>query len=184
MEERMVMTFPSDENHKGLRRLSRKDGNPDSTLNLALLDEADRWHFHAYDYGWRRVVLDDRSDQSPLDPWPRSWFDEHSVAVAEAYWRRRLNRPAPDEIEYRAGPRSAEDIEWVTRAANRARAAIEAFTSRSKAAFRDPRNIKHLEREQTSLGIVAKPHYVADAVPDTIAGQPWHPEIPSTEESA
>ena len=168
----MVTTFPSDENHKDLRRLSRKDGRHDSTLNLDLLDEADRWHFHAYDYAWRRVVLNDQADQSPLDPWPRSWFDEHSVRIAELYWRRRLNIPSPDETGYRAVPRSDEDIEWATRATNRARAAIEASTARNRAAFRLPRDAK-LEREKTALGVGAKPQYVTGEIPDTIAGQPW-----------
>jgi hypothetical protein len=119
--------------------------------------------------------MNDRTDQSPLDPWPRSWFDEHSVRIAERYWRRRLNTPSPDEIDYRAVPRSDEDIEWATRAANRARATIEAFAARNRAAFRLPRDAK-LEREETALGVGAKPRYVADEIPDTIAGQPWRAE--------
>ena len=55
---------------------------------MSALAADERWHWHAYDYGWRRVALGDVTDVSPIDP-QRVWFDADLVEVAERYWRAR-----------------------------------------------------------------------------------------------
>jgi hypothetical protein len=60
------------------------------------LSEDDRWLWHAYDYGWRRVVLDDVAKTSPIDR-DGVWFDAALAYSAETFYRRKFNKPAPGE---------------------------------------------------------------------------------------
>jgi hypothetical protein len=46
------------------------------------LTEAERWNYHAYDYGWRRVFLSNHGGSSPIDPDGR-WFDNDGATQAE-----------------------------------------------------------------------------------------------------
>lgn len=73
--------FPSLSHHARLRQSHRQGG-------VSALAADERWHWHAYDYGWRRVALGDVTDVSPVDP-QRVWFDADLVEVAERYWRAR-----------------------------------------------------------------------------------------------
>lgn len=53
-----------------------------------------RWHWHAYDYGWRRVFLANRNEFSPIDP-EGVWFIATLADSAEEYYRRTNWRPKP-----------------------------------------------------------------------------------------
>lgn len=53
--------------------------------------DEDRWQWHAYEYGWRRVFRDDQAKRSPIDR-GGDWFDEGLVLQAAAYFR----KPADD----------------------------------------------------------------------------------------
>lgn len=44
------------------------------------------WQYHAYDYGWRRVYLFSKSDQSPIDP-QGQWFNGKMTEAAEKFFR-------------------------------------------------------------------------------------------------
>jgi hypothetical protein len=46
--------------------------------------DEDLWAWHAYDYGWRRVILRCRDDNSPIDP-DKRWFDGRLAAEAEVF---------------------------------------------------------------------------------------------------
>jgi len=50
--------------------------------SLEKLGTEDLWRWHAYDYGWRRVMLGDQRRISTLDPEGR-WFDAALAADAE-----------------------------------------------------------------------------------------------------
>ena len=58
------------------------------------LSDAQRWNWHSYDYGWRRVYLHSTTNFSPLDP-QEAWFDPQSVAMAEAMFRAKVERRFP-----------------------------------------------------------------------------------------
>jgi hypothetical protein len=66
--------FPSRENQKVLLRLCEKSKDD--------LEERDRWRWHAYDYGWRRVFLFDRNPRSPIDP-DGDWYNEEFADQVE-----------------------------------------------------------------------------------------------------
>ena len=74
-------TFPSPTHHAHLRQSARSRRLADDEL----------WHWHAYDYGWRRVMLGDTRQTSPIDP-QGSWWDAPLVARATAFWRSRDDR--------------------------------------------------------------------------------------------
>ncbi len=120
------------------------------------MSDEDRWRWHAYDYGWRRVMLDDFTKRSPIDD-AGEWFNASGAREAELFFRRKFNRPekpsvpAPSHADavrtnWRSIPGSqltaAElalaraDIE---RMAAEARRNIEKFAARSDAAFREKR---------------------------------------------
>lgn len=50
------------------------------------LTDDELWHWHAYDYAWRRVFLTARQDKSPADPTGR-WFNATLADHAEAALR-------------------------------------------------------------------------------------------------
>jgi hypothetical protein len=105
--------FPSPEDRAALQEQRTKIG-------LAAFSPGDRERYHAYDYGWRRVVLNDFAKTSPIDPegdvpGQGSWFRQQRVEQTEAMWRRHFDdaskysrrRPAfeppanakPDQVE-------------------------------------------------------------------------------------
>lgn len=91
-------TFPSGANrtalHQKLQAIS--GGKEANKLDLNLLSTEERWHWHAYDYGWRRVIKSDRQPVSPIDP-DGDWYDAALAQAAELYWRRRFNKPTPKD---------------------------------------------------------------------------------------
>jgi hypothetical protein len=88
--------FPSHEDRKALLRAIEAAG---WNLDRALCEE-DRWRWHAYDYGWRRVQLGDDARAAPIDP-GGVWFDEVLAGMAEQFHARRRpdQRPSnPDSV--------------------------------------------------------------------------------------
>lgn len=51
------------------------------------------WHYHAYDYAWRRMIFGDQSDRSPADP-DGKWFNSALVEAAQDIFRK-LPRERP-----------------------------------------------------------------------------------------
>lgn len=132
----------------------------------------ERWFYHAYDYGWRRVVLFDSSDQSHIDP-DKLWFDARLAAQAEAMWRKHFRRPAP----LRQAPPSSAEVAAVTALASKARANVRDWAAHGRTAMRGPKE-NTIADAQASLGLSSKPQpaFVSSAVPDTMYGKPRAPE--------
>lgn len=72
-------TFPTVEDRLAL--ISKR-----SSVGIAQMTHEDRLRHHSYDYAWRRVVLSEAKDQSPLDP-EHMWFSDVMVRKAERMWR-------------------------------------------------------------------------------------------------
>lgn len=72
-------TFPSRPHLASLRQNLRKGGS-------ATLSVPDKWLWHAYDYGFRRVVLGDMQPFSPIDALGE-WFTADLVEAAEKFYR-------------------------------------------------------------------------------------------------
>jgi hypothetical protein len=96
--------FPSVEQWETLKRARNEGGG------LKALGGRERQWYHAYDYGWRRVRLNDRAQTSPIDP-QGEYFDEPDVLRAEAMWRERFTQPKPRYVRDETPPpgTSAED---------------------------------------------------------------------------
>jgi hypothetical protein len=62
-------------------------------FDRAFTDAETRYQWHAYDYGWRRVVLGDRRRLSPIDE-GGVWFDARLADEAEAMFRRKFGKRA------------------------------------------------------------------------------------------
>jgi hypothetical protein len=63
-------------------------------------EEQDLLHWHAYDYGCRRIILRTRDDNSPIDS-DRRWFDAKLAAIAEIFYARKFNlQEAPRRKAY------------------------------------------------------------------------------------
>lgn len=120
--------FPGDADHRRLHadRIKAK-------ISVASLSADNRRRYHAYDYGWRRVLLDDR--RSPLDP-EGEWFDAVLADQAERYWRIKHNKPTREEQRRRraaavtpaeeAAARGDYERAALFRAQDRERAALKA----------------------------------------------------------
>ncbi len=77
--------FPNDEHYKALSEKGFGGRTSDDDL----------WAWHAYTYGWRRIMLQTRDDISPIDV-RHEWFNASFAAAAEIYWSQKLRIRAPD----------------------------------------------------------------------------------------
>lgn len=59
-----------------------------------LLTDEERWHYHAYDYGWRRIYLNSRNDRSPIDK-KGAWFNSALADDAEKMFRSVTGKDKP-----------------------------------------------------------------------------------------
>jgi len=73
--------FPSTKDLRGLRQKLKNGG-----YHWTSLTDAERWRYHAYDYGFRQAHFNDRSRFYPLDPDGR-WYDEHYAKQTERFYR-------------------------------------------------------------------------------------------------
>jgi hypothetical protein len=120
---------------------------------IATFDEFELWYWHAYTYGFRRVVLGAFEFTSPIDPEGR-WYGDDQVRAAERYYRKRLGRPvkpfhpkvAQDVVRDDCRRISAHDLtdaehdvldSEIADLADRARLNIARAERKWKAAFRD-----------------------------------------------
>jgi hypothetical protein len=55
-------------------------------VGISGLTDDELWLWHAYDYGFREVVLHDKALQSPIDPYGE-WHDPHMVMNAARFYR-------------------------------------------------------------------------------------------------
>lgn len=104
--------FPSKTDLKALRQKFRPSGyeSSGSTRNLS---EDELWRWHAYDYGFRSIILGDKNTRSPIDP-TGQWFDKHLVWSAEGFYRAMVGARSDrtqDSIDER-NCRQAEAAEW------------------------------------------------------------------------
>lgn len=84
-----MSTFPHMAHRDDLKSKCRRkghDGQELPGLYLEQLSREDRFFWHAYNYGFRRIALGLVDDKSPIDP-ERKWFDAELAAIAEAFWR-------------------------------------------------------------------------------------------------
>lgn len=118
------------------------------------MSEDDRWNWHSYDYGWRRVMLGDYGTVSPIDP-GGEWFSLDGVMRAERFFREVFKRPklapwskpsSPDAIRTDCRKIPATELTdaerdliepEISRMADEARANIAKAAARSKQAFAD-----------------------------------------------
>lgn len=56
------------------------------------MSEADLWRYHAYAYGFRRVVINNFDRQYPRDELGE-WFNHDMAAKAERWYRAKLGKP-------------------------------------------------------------------------------------------
>jgi hypothetical protein len=127
------MEFPSDAHRQALLQSCHRDLKKE-TLSLAPLTDEQRWFWHSYDYGWRRVIMEDFSKQSPIDR-SGEWYDASLARAAEDFYRRKFNKPRQQP---RPDP-TPEDIAEVEVICNKIRANIARFVERSQQAFRPRR---------------------------------------------
>jgi hypothetical protein len=74
--------FPSDGHRQKLK----------TKASSSTLDTEDLWYWHAYEYGWRRVMIG--GDDLPVDPEKR-WFNAELAAAAEVFFCRKFNKRPP-----------------------------------------------------------------------------------------
>lgn len=150
--------FPSDDDRKRLQ-----------ALKLSAMSDDDRWRWHSYDYGWRRVMQSDFGKASPLDP-KGEWFNALGAAKAESFFRLKFKRPVKPPIP---APSHADAVrtDWakiprpeLTAAEaelsdqrregliERAKAAIAAAEKRWREAFRGPRRWRGTEVQEAKRG--------------------------------
>lgn len=149
-ESRPEQPFPSEGNHNRLRRsLMDHKGSMESFTDLEC------WWWHAYDYGWRRVMLGERNHQSPIDP-DGDWCNTLLVDQAEVFWRAKTHRNPPktwsramseDDVREEcrripSGDLTRAEHEFldpeVEEMAAKVRGDFEAFAKRSKRAMLGP----------------------------------------------
>ena len=74
--------YPSQDHYQALRRQLRSDG-------YGSFSTAQLWHWHGYDYGWRRAYLHENQDTSPIDTGGQ-WFDPELATAAENFFRTKI----------------------------------------------------------------------------------------------
>jgi hypothetical protein len=79
----MPPSFPSEAHLSRLRRALIPQPGKHAWQNLT---DAERWEYHAYDYGFRRVQFGDRSESYTLDP-EGKWYAAHLADQTESMYR-------------------------------------------------------------------------------------------------
>jgi hypothetical protein len=79
-----VTTFPSESDLLDLRQRFAKGG-------IVNLSDPERWHWHGYTYGMRRVLMADFGRVSPVDPLGE-WYSDSIASAAETFYRIKFGR--------------------------------------------------------------------------------------------
>lgn len=90
-------TFPSESDLLDLRRRFAKGG-------IVNLTDPERWHWHGYTYGMRRVLMADFGKASPIDPLG-DWYSDSIASAAETFYRKKFGR----QVRQPFAPASYED---------------------------------------------------------------------------
>ena len=92
--------FPGHDHQLVLRQKCKtttkdRNGNEETTgYDTDKLNNEDKWFWYAYDYAFRRLAMQDRSDVCPTDP-HKQWFDEDLVDRAEIAFSREMGIDRP-----------------------------------------------------------------------------------------
>lgn len=78
-----VALFPSLEHYQSIRKKLRESG-------YSVFTRDELWYYHSYDYGWRRVFLNQPAETSPIDE-DGTWFNSLMVDRAEVMFLARKN---------------------------------------------------------------------------------------------
>jgi len=118
--------------------------------------DADLWWWHAYDYGWRRIILQTRADNSPIDL-GRAWRDPQLAANAEVFYAEKFGKKAPD-IETHRPPPTPEQIDHVERCRELFIANVQAYLKRNRAAWGEVHDETRtaLKRAHEALGVTVQ----------------------------
>jgi hypothetical protein len=138
-----ISRFPSDKHYEELK----KKGFDGRALNTD-----DMYAWHAYDYGWRRIMLQTREDNSPIDPSKR-WYDQAMAAECERFYSRKFyRRPPPlvSEERQQRRPRPPEELAYVENCIRQIRANLSTFAERNRAAM-EASKAGELEDERDAL---------------------------------
>jgi hypothetical protein len=125
---RSIARFPSEAHYENLKTKGFAD---------RVVDE-DLWAWHAYDYGWRRIMLQTRDDNSPIDP-QRQWFDAEMATKAELFYSTKFHRKCPPLVSAappQHSPRPPEELAYVEDRMREIRANVAMFEARNRAAMK------------------------------------------------
>jgi len=103
-------------------------------IDVRLLTDDARRFWHGYDYGWRRIALQNREDKSPIDP-DKAWFNAELAARAEIFWSKELGIRAPDLPTPHQHP-TADDIAHVAQCCREIRANLNTFLENTGEPFK------------------------------------------------
>jgi hypothetical protein len=140
-----IARFPSEEHYETLK---------DKGFDGRVIDE-DLWAWHAYTYGWRRVMLQTRDDALPIDE-GKHWFSAELAAQAEAFYCKKFRKPAPplESATQQARERTPEELAYVENCMRKIRANLSAFQHRNRYVMEDD-DRDALQRVREELGVTA-----------------------------
>jgi hypothetical protein len=120
-------------------------------FNARALNPDDMYHWHAYGYGWRRIMLQTRDDRSPIDP-DKQWYREELAAAAEWFYSRQFNgRPPPPLVsDAPRRPRTPGELAHVENCMREIRKNLATFAERNRAAL-EAAKVGELEYERDAL---------------------------------
>ena len=98
MAEIEAMAFPSIAHRQAILDACRAAAPSPKQVDPSKLTDNLRRRWHAYDYGWRRVFIDDFKPRSVIDP-KGEWYDAGLALLAEQMYRAGVrNNDAPDRL--------------------------------------------------------------------------------------
>ena len=147
---------PSPQSIAGFASAEHRDALVAKLRTDSLVMDEDLWAWHAYNYGWRRVMLQTRDDVLAIDP-GRHWYDAALAAEAEIFYCRKFHKQAPPIGKpQQRGERTPEEVAHVERCVQQIIAMMAAFDARNRAVWgprQDDRDA--LRRVREALGVTA-----------------------------
>jgi len=160
----MIMAeFPSKDHHAALAERMKA-----ARYDLTAVGEHDCWAWFAYNYGWRRVVMQTRDDDLAIDP-VKTWFNVDLAARAEIFWARKLGKRAPDLSKERVEP-TPEQIADASRKTRIAVALIAEYVERNRHGFSGRQLVSDreaLRRVREEFGVRAEESVIAEPAPES-----------------
>jgi hypothetical protein len=142
---RLIARFPSEEHYEDLKSKG---------FEGHVIDE-DLWAWHAYAYGWRRVMLQTRDDALPIDD-GKHWFSAELAAQAEAFYSKKFRERAPplESATQQGLERTPEELACVENCMREIRANLARFQHRNRSVMEDDHR-GALQRVREELGVTA-----------------------------